>query len=240
MERRNFLKSCALTAATLAGSKVIVNDLHAAATEYAPHTKALLTKADGTPLRAADIEADKPYIFFYPQAATPCYLINVEVEVKPTELTNPDGFSYQTHGGVGKARNIVAYSVICPHQWAYPQKEYTAINYYGKDDKECVLGSQLIKCCAHYSVYDPKEDGKKVKGAEASVPNLAMIVLEYDEGKDEIYAVGVAGAAQFDRFFKLYKKELRKEYGSSKKAKAAVDKAVVMPLSEYTADTIKC
>ena len=75
---------------------------------------------------------------------------------------------------------------------------------------------------------------------KAAVANLAAIILEYDEGKDEVYAVGVAGTNQFEQFFKIYKKELREEYGSSRKAKEEVEKTVVMKLEEYTADTIKC
>ena len=64
--------------------------------------------------------------------------------------------------------------------------------------------------------------------------------MNYDANKDEIYAVGVAGKQPFMEFFDMYKKELRADYGSSANAKAEVEKAKVVKLSEYSASVIQC
>jgi len=69
---------------------------------------------------------------------------------------------------------------------------------------------------------------------------MAMVVLEADEKKKEIYAVGIAGKNQFTEFFDLNKQELRKEYGSTANAKAEVEKAVITRLDKYSKDIIKC
>ena len=69
---------------------------------------------------------------------------------------------------------------------------------------------------------------------------MAMVVLEADEAKKHIYAVGIAGRNQFTEFFDLNKQELRKEYGSSANAKAEVEKATVLRIEKYSANIIKC
>lgn len=65
-------------------------------------------------------------------------------------------------------------------------------------------GVQLIKCCAHLSVFDAKICGKKVDGPAEN--HMAMVVLEADEAKKEIYAVGIAGRNQFTEFLTLTNK----------------------------------
>ncbi|MEF3191901.1 MAG: Rieske 2Fe-2S domain-containing protein [Campylobacterales bacterium] len=238
MLRRDFLKSVATVAITAAGARYLINDLNAAELPLVRYKKALLTAADGKPLRLKDIQNDVPYIFFYPFAATPCLLLNLDLPVKELEMKTMAGDLYKAPGGTGPKRTIVAYSAICQHQLVYPTKEYSVINFYGKNDEKCMHGVQLIKCCAHNSIYDPKECGRVVDGP-AERP-LVMIALEYDAAKDELYAVGVAGKEPYTEFFSLYKSDLRKEYGSSAKAKAEVESCKVIKLADYSGNLIRC
>lgn len=238
MERRDFLKTCAVSATLAAGGIIFLNDARAANLPVTRFKQVLLTDTTGKPIWFDTLTNDTPYIFHYPFASTPNFLLLLDLPVKSMEYSTNEGDKYQTPGGIGIGKNLVAYSAICPHQWSYPTKDFTVINYYNKKDPGCLQGVQLIKCCAHLSVFDPKICGKKVDGPAEN--NMAMIVLEADEAKKEIYAVGVAGRTQYNEFFDLYKQELRKEYGSSAKAKEEVDKATVMRLEKFAANMIKC
>jgi Rieske Fe-S protein len=236
MQRRDFLKTgCVLAIATNVG---LLNNLFAGEVNITKFNRTLLTTDGMTPLRLKDIQNDVPYIFFYPYRATPVYLLKLDLPVKEQKLSTSTGDSYKSPSGVSKTLNLVAYTAICPHQLMYPTKDYTVVNFYGKNDDKCVSGVQLIKCCAHMSIYDPKNGGKKVDGPTEN--HLTAIVLEYDEAKDEIYAVGAVGRFVFDDFFDAFKKELKDEYGSTKKARELVSTAPTIRLSEYAKELIRC
>ncbi len=197
----------------------------------------MLVKEDGSPLREEDLKPHNAYIFFYPYASTPCYLINLGEEVKPVDVKLKDGKTYKWQGGVGSKKGIVAYSAICAHQWSYPTKQYSFINYYPPDKpSETTKKSGIIQCCAHLGLYDPKEGGKVVDGPP-EVP-LASVVVQEEGGK--FYAIGILGVDQFNQFFDNYKRELREAYGSTAKAKELVDKCVVMEVSKYVGQVIYC
>ena len=81
-------------------------------------------------------------------------------------------------GGVGEARNIVAFNTICPHQGGY----------MGAEDfkrPHSVLGP----CPLHLSTFDLTKHGMIVSGH--AVESLPQIVLEIDG--DDIIATGVMG-----------------------------------------------
>ncbi len=215
-----------------------LNDARAANLQVTRYKQALLVDAQGKPIWFDTIMGDVPFIFNYPFAATPNFLLLLDLPVKSMEYPTSEGGKYQAPGGIGNGKNLVAYSAICPHQWSYPTKDFTVVNYYNKKDPGCMQGVQLVKCCAHLSVFDPKICGKKIDGPAEN--HLAMIVLDADETKKEIYAVGVAGRNQYTEFFDLHKQELRKDYGSSAKAKEEVEKATVVRLEKYSANVIKC
>lgn len=238
LRRREFLHNFATVVTAAAGARFFINDAFAADLPVTQFRKAVLLGVDGKPLQLEDIQKDAPFMFNWPYTSTPNMLLNLELPVKPLELKTDGGKSYDAPGGTGKDRTIVAYSVICPHQWSYPTKDFSVINYYDKKDPACVQGVQLIKCCAHQSIFDPKACGKRLDGPAEN--NLAMVVLEWDDKKKELSAVGLAGRHQFTEFFDLFKKELRKEYGSSVAAKAEVEKAQIKRLEKYSANLIKC
>ena len=238
MDRRDFIKACATVAvASAIDASVFSRALSAQQNLAKKYNKALLVKEDGSPFKEGDIQPQKSYIFFYPHASTPCYLLNLDVEVKPVKIELKNGQSYMWEGGIGSKKSIVAYSAICAHQWSYPTKTYSFINYYPEGQpSETTKKSGIIQCCAHLAVYDPKQGGVPLDGP-AEVP-LAAIILKQEE--DKIYAVGVLGVEQFSSFFDLYKQDLRNEYGSTAKARALVDRCVVMEVERYVQNIIRC
>jgi len=239
MNRRDFIKTCSTVAVLSAiDAKFFGEALASQSSLFKTFNKVLLVKQDGTPITEEDIKVGNYYLFFYPFASTPCYILNLGEEVKPAKIQLADGTSYDWIGGVGSKKSIVAYSAICSHQWSYPTKDYAFINYYSSQEKSQTTGkSNIIQCCAHLSVFDPKEGGKVIEGP-APVP-LASIVLSYEDGK--IYATGVLGKDQFSEFFDNFKSDLKEQYGTFSKAKKEIeDKTVVMEVKDYVKEVIKC
>ncbi|WP_096602885.1 Rieske 2Fe-2S domain-containing protein [Hydrogenobacter hydrogenophilus] len=238
MNRRDFIKTCGTVAvASFLDASFFSNVLANQEGFLKLYNKALLIKEDGSPITEKDILPHKEYLFFYPFTSTPCFLLNLGEEVKGVEVKLSDGKTYLWKGGVGSKKSIVAYSAICSHQWSYPTKEYAFINYYPPDKPSgTTKKAGVIQCCAHLSVFDPKAGGKVLEGP-AELP-LASVVLEEDGGK--LFAVGILGKDQFDAFFENYKTDLRKQYGSSAKAKELVDKCIVLEVEKYVKETIRC
>ncbi|HVE51295.1 MAG TPA: (2Fe-2S)-binding protein [Casimicrobiaceae bacterium] len=231
MKRRSFLGSCAV----LSG----VASLGALAQSDAPpklYTRTRLIDIHGRPLRSKAIAAETNYVFQYPYAATPCFLLKLPRATSQASLTREDGRSYAWNGGVGPERSLVAFSAICAHKLAYPTREVSFIRY--QKDRSTTSDGKVIHCCADHSVYDPSRGARVVSGP-APQP-LAGILLEHDAATDELYALGTIGAEQFDAFFAKYEVKLGFEYGPQK-AKARVgDATVVHELTSYCKTTIAC
>jgi Rieske Fe-S protein len=233
MERRGFLGACAaLTGASLASSPSWAD------TPPRLYTRVRLVDIHGAPIRPRALARDTNYVFQYPYAATPCFLLRLDAAVRPADgLRRRDGTRYAWQGGVGPDRTLVAFSAICAHKLAYPTREVSFIRY--QRDRSQTSSGHVIHCCADHSVYDPAE-GARVVAGPAPQP-LAAIVLEHDPGKDELYALGTQGAEQFDAFFEQYGMKLVLEYGSTAKARARVeDTTVVSELTSYCRNTIQC
>ena len=233
MERRAFLGACAaLSGAALAQGP--------GAPDAPPRLYARVRLVDihGAPLRPASLTPHLNYVFHYPYAATPCFLLRLGGPAEAgTPLRRRDGASYAWRGGVGPDRALVAFSAICAHKLAYPTREVSFIRY--QRERSSTSSGNVIHCCADHSVYDPSE-GARVVAGPAPQP-LASIGLEHDAGRDEVYAVGTLGAEQFDAFFKQYGLKLALEYGSTAKARASVaDTTVVRELTSYCRNTIQC
>ena len=233
MERRTFLSaSAALCGAALA---------HAAAPPDQPprlYARVRLVDVHGAPLRARDVAADTNYVFQYPYAATPCFLLRLgDPPSANASLRQRDGTEYAWQGGVGPDRRLVAFSAICAHKLAYPTREVSFIRY--QRERSATSGGRVIHCCADHSVYDPAE-GARVVAGPAPQP-LAAIVLEHDAAADELYALGTLGAEQFDAFFAKYDMKLVLDYGSPARARARVEStSVVRELTSYCRNTIQC
>src|SRR5690348_15077580 len=113
MKRRDFVQVCAASAAGVA-----LPDSQAASNLQARmYRKAKLVDEKNQPVRAGALKAGATYVFEYPFASTPCFLLRLD---KPTNsnitLKTETGFDYVWEGGVGPQKNIVAYSAICAHK----------------------------------------------------------------------------------------------------------------------------
>src|SRR5690349_16935379 len=232
MERRAFLGACA------ALSGAALSSASQAGVPPRLYARARLIDVHGAPIRASTLARSTNYIFQYPFAATPCFLLRLDAPVRAADgLRRRDGSRYDWQGGVGPDRSLVAFSAICAHKLAYPTREVSFIRY--QRDRSATSSGHVIHCCADHSVYDPSE-GARVVAGPAPQP-LAAIVLEHDAARDELYALGTAGAEQFVPFFAKYEMKLTFEYGGLGRAHASVgDASVVSELTNYCRNTIEC
>jgi len=230
MERRAFLKSCALIGTVGAAAHAFAQG------EPRPYARVRLVDANGAPIKAQALAADTNYVFHYPYASTPCFLLNLGRPVTTrAELRREDGKRYAWQGGVGRDRSIVAFSAICAHKLAYPTRDVSFIRYQPRSSP--TSDAHVIHCCADHSVYDPA-GGARVVSGPAPQP-LAAIVLEHDSATDELVAVATQGAEQFEPFFQKYDFRLTMEYGQ--RARDLVrDRSVVRELTQYCRQTIEC
>jgi Rieske Fe-S protein len=209
-----------------------------ASSEVRTYARTRLVDIHGAPLRYAAIEGETNYVFQYPYAATPCFLLRLGAPVPSAPaMRREQGPPYAAPGGVGPKRDVVAFSAICAHKLAYPTRDVSFIRYQRK--RSATSSGNVIHCCADHSVYDPSA-GARVVAGPAPQP-LACIALEHDASRDELYAVGTVGAEQFDPFFDKYAMKLALEYGSPERAHALVTgTSVVRELTEYCRNTIQC
>jgi Rieske Fe-S protein len=234
MERRKFLESCAAISGAAGVGAFCSTWANASPRLY---DRVRLVDARGSPLRASALAAETNYVFHYPFAGTPCFLLNLGRPVTATAtLRREDGATYAWNGGVGPARTVVAFSAICAHKLAYPTRDVSFIRY--QPQKSATSDAHVIHCCADHSVYDPAH-GARVLAGPAPQP-LAAILLDYDAATDELLAVGTVGAEQFDRFFTKYDFKLALEYGPGKAKDLVRGRAVVRELSQFCKQTIQC
>jgi Rieske Fe-S protein len=239
MQRREFVRACALAGAAAASVPELIG--RALAQEGATprlYGRVRLVDADGQPLRSNAIPVGRNLIFHYPFAGTPCFLLNLG---KPTRrgavLRTTDARTYEWRGGTGANGGVVAYSAICAHKLTYPTPEISFISYRA-DKTPGNRHAQVIHCCSEHSQYDPA-DGGRVLAGPAPQP-LAAILLDYDRGADELYAVGTVGGEMFADFFAKYEMRLALQHGGDR-AKAAVQgSAVVKALEAYCKQQVKC
>ena len=233
MERRDFLRYCAASAAaTAAGGPALAADA-------TPHLygKAKLVGADGAPLRAKAIPAHRNLIFHYPYASTPCFLLNLGRPAKASAvLKTADARPYEWRGGVGAQRSIVAYSAICAHQLTYPTRDISFISFRAETSARN-KHANVIHCCSEHSQYDPAEGGRVLAGP-APQP-LAAILLEHDAATDELTAVGTLGGEMFNAFFAKYEFRLALDNGGQAKRPVAGTTAVTA-LENYCRQQVKC
>jgi Rieske Fe-S protein len=232
MERRDFVKLCAASATAAS-----LPEAGGAALDARAYRKAKLVDAQGKPLRPADLKVGVTYVFDYPFAATPSFLLRLDKPVNGgVDLRTESGDLYRWSGGVGPGKAVVAYSAICAHKMTYPTKQVSFIGY--RDAPSPVAGrGKVITCCSDRSVYDPAEGAKVVSGP-APQP-LATILLEHDAKADELWAVGTFGAEMFTEFFRKFDFRLQLEMGN--RARAEVDRtATVKELANYSAQWAQC
>jgi Rieske Fe-S protein len=234
MERRDFLRFCAASAAASAatGSAALAADAR-------PHfyDRVRLVGADGAPLRAKSIPVNRNLIFHYPYASTPCFLLNLGRPAKASALLKTaDNRAYEWHGGVGAQRSIVAYSAICAHKLTYPTRDISFISFRAETSARNKYAN-VIHCCSEHSQYDPAQ-GARVVAGPAPQP-LAAILLEHDPATDELAAVGTLGGEMFNEFFAKFEFRLALDNGGQVK-RAVSGTAAVTALENYCRQQVKC
>ena len=234
MRRRNFIR-LATGVFALGTANFLGRDGQAATPEFYQRVK--LVDDQGHGIKTAALQPDEGYLFFYPYQSTPCFLLNLGAgqngSGQASARQNPAGMS----GGVGLGKSIVAYAAICTHQVTRPSPRKSFINYRPRG-AEAGEASGRITCCLHGSMFDPAQGGKVV-GGPAPQP-LTTIKLDYDEGNDELYAVGTHGGDVYKAYFKAYRKELRQEFGPALVRQESSGEAVVMRFSDYTKRQFFC
>ena len=234
MQRREFIKICA--AAGALGTRPA-----AAAVDLRPrfYTRVLLTDELRQPLRAGQIAAGRNYIFHYPYAATPCFLLNLgKATPQAVTLKTENGASYEWPGGVGPGGAIVGYSAICAHRLSYPTRQISFISYRDRTGPAKLTRSNVIHCCSEHSEYDPAT-GARVVGGPAPQP-LAAILFEYDQNTDGLYAVGTLGGEVYGAFFAKFEFKLALEYGANRAQQAVNGNTVVSELRNYCKQQVQC
>jgi arsenite oxidase small subunit len=230
MERRDFLKLCAASAAAT-GTPLLAADARPQL-----YARARLVDEQGRPLRAAEIPPNRNLIFHYPYASTPCFLLNLGRPASAaTTLRTSSNETYDGRGGVGAARSVVAYSAICAHKLTYPTRDISFISYRAEKSARNKLAA-VIHCCSEHSQYDPAQ-GAKVVAGPAPQP-LASILLEWNSVKDEIEAVGTLGGEMFNEFFAKYEFRLALEHDAPRRPVNGT--CMVQELDNYCRQQVKC
>ena len=241
VERRDFLGACSagavcssLGAVGMAGAGMAM----AAAPTSRTYARAKLTDAEGKAIKLKSLKTNHNYIFNYPYASTPCFLLNLD-QTMPDKvgLKTEAGATYDWPGGVGDKKTLVAYSAICAHKLAYPTSQVSFIGFRASPSAASTRG-KVITCCADKSVYDPFAGAKVISGP-AQQP-LASILLEHDTKTDEIYAVGTFGGEKFNDFFAKYEFKLTMEMGGNRAKEEVKGTAVLKDLANYSAQTSQC
>lgn len=243
LHRRSFVKLCATTAAAVTAAPEVL--AQAAGTPVKLYQRVRLTRDEGLPLRAGDLKPGESYVFNYPYATTPCFLLDlgraVDAQVR---LATETGKGYLWPGGVGSARSLVSFSAICAHKMTHPARSVSFINYRADEvsfrdrDKKLTRRSGVIFCCSEKSVYDPAR-GAEVLGGPAPQP-LCSILLEHDPADDALYALGSFGGEMFDKFFESFTPRLQMEWGTSNVRALVREEARVWRMDEYSRSQMLC
>jgi arsenite oxidase small subunit len=232
MKRRQFVKICA--AAT--GGATLPHPADAANLSARLYQRARLVDEKGAAIHLETLAPGTNYVFDYPYASTPCFLIKLDRAVHPVELRTESGQAYRWEGGLGDGKSVVAYSAICAHKLTYPTRQVSFIGYRHEPSAVAPQG-KVITCCSDRSVYDPAAGARVVSGP-APQP-LCAILLEQDAKSGDVFAVGTYGGEMFAEFFRRFDFRLQLEMGS--RARSPVEgTTVVKPLESYSTQWAKC
>ncbi len=236
MERRDFIRVCTASAVGL-GAQGVFAAPDAQPRQYA---RTLLADGAGRPLRASRLTVGENYVFNYPFAGTPCFLLNLgKPTVQNVSLKTENGAAYQWPGGIGPQRAIVGYSAICSHKLTYPTRQISFISYRDQSTASKISKPRMIHCCSEHSEYDPAA-GARVMGGPAPQP-LCAILLEHDPATDTLSATGTLGGELFNTFFSKYELRLTLEHGSNTHAQQVVSATTrVSTLAEFCKQQVRC
>ena len=240
--RRGFITLCASAVAAFAARPGLIHGGERAIHEY---DRTRLVNDHGEPLRVAQLESGRNYIFHYPYITTPCFLLDLGEPANGTgRLETEGGTAYEWHGGVGPRRSVVAFSAICAHKMTHPARAVSFISY--RDEPTTFTDNRqqertqkgVIYCCSENSVYDPSR-GAQVLGGPAPQP-LAAVILAYDPQTDGLYATGIQGGELFERFFDEFGFRLALEYGTEDIQRRIGTSTPTVTLEEFSEAKVQC
>jgi arsenite oxidase small subunit len=231
MKRRDFVRICA---AATGGAGLPAAD--AANLTARLYKRAKLVDEKRVAIAIDRLKPGTNYVFDYPYAATPCFLLKLDRAVSAVDLRTESGQAYRWEGGLGEGKSVVAYSAICAHKLTYPTRQVSFIGYRHEPSPVAPTG-KVITCCSDRSVYDPAAGARVVSGP-APQP-LCAILLEQDPKSGEVSAVGTFGGEMFAEFFRRFEFRLQLEMGE--RARAEVDGMTpVRELESYSTQWAKC
>ena len=242
VERRSFVKLCAAAAVTAGANPSL---LAAAGTTARLYDRTALVDGDGAPVTERMLSVGETYVFHYPYATTPCFLLDLGRPVGASaELATEAGDPYVWPGGAGAERSIVAFAAICAHKMTHPARDVSFINYrHGKvrfldasDQRREARG--VIFCCSEKSVYDPA-DGARVLGGPAKQP-LATILLQSEPQSGALFALGTIGGEMYEAYFEKFAFRLALEHETSDIQRRCGPTSVVMDLEAYSRTIMQC
>lgn len=235
MNRRRFLEQTC--AAGAAGLPLAALPAMAAPGRPRAYGQTLLVGANGRPLRASRLKPHVNYLFHYPYAATPVFLLDLGKALAGHSLSTGERSTvYHWPGGSGRRHSVVAYSAICPYRLVYPSAEVSLISY--RPDR-ALRGVQngLIHCCTDHCQFDPAQ-GAAVLAGPAQQP-LVGVMLSHDPASDTLTAYATLGAELFDEFFDKFSGQLQARYGAGWRARVS-GPARVWELSAYSRNSVRC
>jgi Rieske Fe-S protein len=232
MDRRGFGRLCLAGVTAAAGRTTRADAAAPSAAFVTRYDRVLLATSSGEPLRAGALAPEEEYLFFYPFASTPCLLVDLGQALPETVVPvkgRPEGYAWG--GGVGPRRSIAAFTAICPHEWSHPDRKFAPIRYYRSGERPVLGGGRdrLIVCCVHGSTFDPGAGGR-LEQAPAELP-LASVLIEWDQSRDELAALGLLGPDSFERFFRSF---------TGKSRAPVTGRTPVTRLAEYSATLARC
>lgn len=234
MQRRDFIKICAATAAIGAQPTLAAKDL-----KPRFYSRSELVDGRGHPMKAENLITGQNYIFHYPFEGTPCFLLNLgKPTVQNVVLKTENGGTYQWPGGVGPSQAIVGYSAICAHRMTYPTRQISFISYRDQSTASRITRPNMIHCCSEHSEYDPAS-GARVMGGPAPQP-LSAILLEHDRNTDALYAIGTLGGEMFNAFFEKFEFKLALDYGASRMKNRIAGQSTVVELENFCKQQVRC
>ena len=242
VERRSFVKLCAAAAVTAGANPALLASTGTTARLY---DRTALVDEDGTPITAQNLAVGHTYVFHYPYATTPCFLLDLGRPVDAASgLVTEAGEPYPWPGGAGTDRSIVAFAAICAHKMTHPAKDVSFIDYrhgkvrYRDADDTMREGRGVIYCCSEKSVYDPA-DGARVLGGPAKQP-LATILLQSEPDSGALFALGTIGGEMYDTFFEKFAFRLALEHETDNIRRRSGSSALVMGIETYSRTTMQC
>ncbi|MHB1470413.1 MAG: Rieske 2Fe-2S domain-containing protein [Thermoplasmataceae archaeon] len=195
--RRTFLKMMGVLGVGLVGAGalrgVIQNLLPSTSNVVSAFPTLILVSGSGSPIKTGDITVNAPTVvlFQYPLENEPNFLLrlgdanNNDKAIESVSVSVPaTGKSFQSPGGVGPYRSIVASSAICQHLGCDPPE----IRFHPPSDASF---PGMVHCDCHGSTYDPSKGFAVVTGPTTQpLPNA---ILSYDSTNDTYKVVNMVG-----------------------------------------------